>query len=149
MRKLKFGALALIILTVATGMLGQAFKVYPGANEFNPPVTQETKKFLDALPPGMQVSDYLTNDSFEKVVAFYAGFAKEYQMPLKKKGAKLPTGQELKQTFFIFDGAKDIMTSKSWAEVQRPFIGSVEMKGPAPEYHDVRDVTVIVVVQKK
>ena len=146
MRRPKLGALALAVLAVATGVVGQTPKIYPGATKFSPPVTEDTKKAVEALPPGTQVSDYLTDDSFEKVVAFYKGFAREYQMPFKKMGSKLPTGQEMKQTFFIFDGAKDIVTSKSWAKVQRPYIGSVEMKGLTPEYHDIRDVTVIEVV---
>lgn len=62
------------------------------------------------------------------------------------KGRKLSTGQELKQAYFRFDGAKDLGTSKSWAPVQRPFIRSM---GPAMEPQDVRDVTVITITQKK
>ena len=55
----------------------------------------------------------------------------------------------MKQAFFIFDGAKDIATSKSWASVQRPCVSSMKMKGMVPEYHDIRNVTAIVVTQKK
>jgi len=101
---------------------------------------------MKALPPGTEATVYLTSDSFEKVVAFYKGFASEYTMPGIPKGRKLPNGQELKRTYFIFDGAKDLTTSKSWAQVQRPFIGSI---GDNLEYHDIRDVTVITVSQKK
>jgi hypothetical protein len=42
--------------------------------------------------------------------------------------------------------AKDLATSKSWAQVQRPFIGSM---GANLEPQDVRDETVINVSQKK
>jgi hypothetical protein len=41
------------------------------------------------------------------------------------------------------------MAWKSWAKVQRPYIGSVEMKGYTPEYHDTRDETAIVLVEEK
>jgi len=40
--------------------------------------------------------------------------------------------------FFIFDGAEDLTSSKLWVKVQRPYIGE-----------DVRDVTAIVVTEKK
>jgi hypothetical protein len=150
MHRPKFvSATLLLVLAGTTEVAGQGFKTYPGATKFTPPVTEETKKALNELPPGTQSSYYLTDDSFEKVTEFYKGFAKEYTMPLGRRGGKLPNGQEMKAAFFIFDGAKDLATSKSWAKVQRPYIGSVEMKGLVPEYHDIRDVTAITVVEKK
>lgn len=100
----------------------------------------------EALPPGTVATSYVTNDSFEKVVAFYKGFAQEYTMPRMPKSRKLPSGQELKQTYFIFDGAKDLATSKSWAQVQRPLIGFID-DNLQPQ--DIRDVTVINLSQKK
>jgi hypothetical protein len=39
---------------------------------------------------------------------------------------ELPSGGVLRETYFIFDGAKDITTSKLWIKIQRPYIGSVE-----------------------
>jgi hypothetical protein len=149
MSRAKLAGAAVLVLAVTTVVAGQGFKVYPGATKFTPPDTEETREALKALPPGTEAAYYVTNDSFEKVVAFYKGFAKEYTMPGRKSGGKLPSGQEIKQTFFIFDGAKDIVTSKSWAKVQRPYIGSITMKGFVPEYHDIRDVTAIVWTQKK
>lgn len=149
MHRVRFVGIALLILALTADVAGQSPKVYRGATKFTPPATEATKAALKALPPGTQVSDYLSNDSFEKVVAFYKGFAKEYTMPYSRKGGRLPSGQEMKSAFFIFDGAKDLATSKSWAKVQRPYVGSIEMKGFVPEYHDIRDVTTIEVVQKK
>ena len=149
MSRAKFVGAAVLVLAMTTVVTGQGFKVYTGATKFTPPDTEETREALKALPPGTQASYYLTNDSFEKVVAFYKGFAKEYTIPGRKSAGRLPNGQEIKQAFFIFDGAKDIVTSKSWADVQRPYIGSIKMKGFVPEYHDVRDVTAIVLTQKK
>jgi hypothetical protein len=143
----KFASLALLILTTAAA--GQGFKLYPGATKYTPPDTEQTREVMKALPPGSTVNDYLTNDSFEKVFAFYKVLGKEYKMPGMPSGRKLPTGQELKQTYLIFDGAADIMASKHWAKIQRPFIGDVDFKGGAPVYKDVRDITVIEVLDKK
>lgn len=146
MQKIKLTRVAIVVLAVTTVVAGQGFKVYPGASKYTPPDTKETREAVKALPPGTEATVYLTNDSFEKVAAFYKGFAREYIMPGIPKGRKLPNGQELKQTYFIFDGAKDLTTSKSWAQVQRPFIGSIDDN---LEYHDIRDMTVITVSQKK
>ncbi len=146
MQKIRLTCVAIAVLAVTTVMAGQGFKIYPGASKYTPPDTKETREVMKALPPGTTSTVYLSNDSFEKVVAFYKGFAREYTMPGMPKGRKLPSGQELKQTYFIFDGAKDLTTSKSWAQVQRPFIGSIDDN---LEYHDIRDMTVITVSQKK
>jgi hypothetical protein len=140
-------AIGLAIGIAASGAAGQASKVYPGAKKFTPD-TKETEEAAKALPPGTEASIYMTDDSFEKVVAFYKGIAKEYAMPGTKQG-KLPSGQEMMQAIFIFDGAADLMSSKSWAKVQRPYVGAVEFKGGKPEFKDIRDVTAIVLVQKK
>lgn len=135
-----------LILAFATLVAAQGFKIYPGAKEYTPPDTEQNREMKKALPPGTVATSYVTNDSFEKVAAFYKGFAKEYTIPGMPKSRKLPSGQELKQTYFIFDGAKDLTTSKSWAQVQRPLIGSVDDN---LQPRDIRDVTVINVSQKK
>lgn len=95
---------------------------------------------------------YATGDSFEKVFAFYKGKAKEYKMPHREKEGvkKLPSGQELKEAFFIFDGAPDIITSKLWVKIQRPYIGRVEMgKDYQVRYEDIRDITAITVSEQR
>jgi hypothetical protein len=147
MQKIKLAGVAIAVLAV-TVVAGQGFKIYPGATKYTPPDTEETREAMKALPPGTVVTSYLTNDSFEKVVAFYKGFAREYIIPMPgmPKSRKLPNGQDFKQTFYIFDGANDLTTSKSWAKIQRPFIGSIDDN---LQPHDVRDVTVIEVSQKK
>lgn len=142
----RFTTAVLLLLALTTAVAGQGFKIYPGATKYTPPDTEQTREAQKALPPGTVAMSYLTNDSFERVVAFYKGFAQEYTMPGMPKGRKLPNGQELKQTYFIFDGAKDLTTSKSWAQIQRPLIGSIDDK---LEPHEIRDVTVINVSQKK
>ena len=144
MRKVKCVPAILFLLAITAA--GQGFKVYPGAKQFTPPDAKEAKEVLASLPPGSEIGTYLTDDSFEKVVAFYKGFAKEYSMPMPgmPKKRKLPNGQELKQAYFIFDGASDLTTSKNWAQIQWPYIASVDDN---LQPRDVRDVTTIVVTK--
>jgi hypothetical protein len=149
MHSLKIASLAVLTLALTAGAAGQGFKAYPGSTKYTPPDTSETREAAKVLPAGTTSTIYTTNDPFEKVAAFYKSFAKEYQMPGRRGGVKLPTGQDLKETYLIFDGAANIVASKSWAKVQRPFIGAVDFKGGIPEYKDVRDITAIVVVEKK
>jgi hypothetical protein len=58
-------------------------------------------------------------------------------------------GYDLLEAYFIFDGASDLMSSKLWIKVQRPYIGRVKMEGFQPKYEDVRDVTAFVVAEQK
>jgi hypothetical protein len=145
---LSFASVALLIFALNAEGAGQGFKPYPGAVKYTPD-TKETRVAMQSLPPGTTSTVYLTNDSFEKVVAFYKASAKEYKIPGMPEGGKLPTGQELKKTILIFDGAADIATSKNWATVQHPFIGSIGSKGGLPGYNDIRDVTAIMLAEKK
>jgi hypothetical protein len=34
-------------------------------------------------------------------------------------------------------------------KIQKPYVGAIDMEGATPDYHDVRDVTAIFVIQKK
>ncbi|HEV3254469.1 MAG TPA: hypothetical protein VG033_08680 [Candidatus Acidoferrales bacterium] len=138
-------AMGLAIGLAAVGAAGQGFKVYPGAKKFTPPENETAK----TLPTGTEETVYLTEDSFDKVAAFYKGIGKEYVIPGVRKNVKLPTGQEMRTVFIIFDGAADLKGSKSWLKVQRPYVGQMKMKGETPEYKDIRDVTAIVVIRKK
>jgi len=145
----KLVSFVLLVFALSTGADAQGFKLYPGATKYTPPDTKDTRDAMKSLPPGTTTTAYITNDSFEKVVAFYKSSAREYKMPGMRGDGKLPTGQEMKQTFLIFDGASNIGTSKSWAKVQHPFVGSVDFKGGMPEYSEIRDITEIVVTEKK
>lgn len=57
-------------LAVTTVVAAPGFKVYPGAKKLIVPETKESKEDLASLPPGTEINSYLTDDSFEKVVAF-------------------------------------------------------------------------------
>jgi hypothetical protein len=149
MHTLKFASYALLIFSLTTAAAAQAFKPYPGASKYTPPDTNETRQAMKNVPAGTTNTIYTTNDSFEKVVAFYKAFAKQYDMPNRRGGGKLPNGQEIQQTFMLFDGAANLMTSKYWAKIQHPFVGSVTINGGVPEYKDIRDITEISLVEKK
>ncbi len=134
-------------LAIARVAIAQGFKVYPGAKKFTPAETEASREAAKQIPPGMTQTSYMTDDAFEKVAAFYKGVGKEFEMP--SRGGKLPNGTEIHLTFFILDGASDLRDSKSWVKVQRPYIGSFEMKDGEPIYKDIQDVTAIVYVEKK
>lgn len=149
MRSLKLASFPVLVLALAVGTAAQTFKPYPGASKYTPPDTPQNRELLKAMPAGVTASYFTTPDAYEKVVAFYRGFAKEYRMA-HMPGGKLPNGQELKMTFIIFDGAADIVASKNWAKIQYPFIGDIEFKGSGgPVYKDIRNLTEIIVSEKK
>jgi hypothetical protein len=136
--------LALVALAAAQG-----FKIYPGAKKFTPPDTDESREAAKQMPPGTTQTLYTSDDSFEKVSTFYGSVGKPYSLPGMERGAKLPNGQVMKVSFFIFDDATTLGGSKSWAKIQRPYVGGVEMKDSGPEFKDIRDITVITLVEKK
>jgi hypothetical protein len=148
MRTLKFLSAAPLLFALATGAAGEDFKPYPGAAKYTPPDTEVSRKWKEALPAGTTISAYITRDSFDKVVSYYKNSAKQYTSPRTHGGGKLPNGQEMQQAFFIFDGASDLSTSRRWARVQHPFVGSVSVKGK-PQFTDIRDATEIVLTEKK
>jgi hypothetical protein len=127
-----------------------SFKVYPGAK-------------LDGIyevkqpEPGSKISKaskeivFTTIDPFESVVAFYSGIAREYRIPGRTgRVIKLFSGQELKEAYFIFDNAADIMTSKHWIKIQRPYLSRERTKeGFQGKYGTVREVTAIIEEDKR
>jgi hypothetical protein len=150
---MKTGAFILtfvIFFTFSTAVFAASFKVYPGARveevyEANP---SETGAKMSKSP---QVIIFTTNDFFENVVAFYRGTGREYRMPGSSgKPIKLPSGQELKEAYFIFDNAADIMTSKHWIKIQRPYLSRERTReGSLGRYEAVREVTAIIEEDKR
>jgi hypothetical protein len=124
-------ACAVLFFGASVAMAG-GFKEYPNA-KVDEKATKEANDLGAKMKGGKfevpKATIYVTSDSYEKVYEFYKGVGKEYKMPNMSKN-KLPSGKELKAAFFIFDGAKDMMSSKSWAKIQRPYI---IMKGMSME----------------
>jgi hypothetical protein len=141
--------LAVTAVTLSAAASERVFKLYPGATPYTPPQTEQNQQFSSSVRPGTKITAYLSNDSFEKVVAFYHGIGKEYLPNAKPVERKLPGGQRLQKTFVILDGAPNLVHSKEWVSVQRPFLGSVTVKDGQPQYGDVRDVTEIVLTEKE
>ena len=114
------------------------FKIYPNS-KLDEKLTKESAEMAAQANLDTKPSVYVTDDSFEKVITFYKGNGKEYQMPYQQPGKfqKLPSGRELKAAFFIFDGAKDLGSSKLWAKIQRPYIGANMQEGPDKTYINV------------
>ena len=94
---------------------------------------------------------FTTNDLFENVVAFYRGTAREYRIPGSSgKPMKLSSGQELKEAYFIFDGAGDLGTSKHWIKIQRPYLSRARTsEGFQGKYEKIREVTAIIEEDKR
>lgn len=139
----------LVSLTFHTAASAAQFKPYPGAT-VDSKASKEAADIAKEAGITGKTTIYTTRDSFEKVYAFYKGMAKEYKMPREGGPQKLPSGQELREAYFIFDGAKDISVSKLWIKIQRPYVGSVEIgKDFQVRYKDIRDVTAVTVSEHK
>ena len=118
--------------------LAEEFKVYPNA-KLDVPTSRQ------ASSSRTQCQVYTTDDSFDKLYAFYKGQYKEFPWKLPKP--KLPSGKELQWAYFILDGAPDLVHSKHWLKIQRPLamtadLGELELK-------DIRDVSVIQTISRK
>jgi len=113
-----------MLIALPATIFAGSFQVYPGARledvyEAKQPETGSK------MPKAPKVIIFTTNDFFENVVAFYRGIAREYRVPgAGGKSTKLPSGQELKEAYFIFDNAADLSTSQHWIKIQRPYLGT-------------------------
>ena len=140
MKKVFYIILSIVFIYAAL-VFASEFKVYPGAK-----IDEKTTKEANEAAQGAKMSNvkstiYTTTDSFPKVSSFYKGMSKEYIMPRASGTSGKPQKYEkydLYEAFFIFDDAKDLASSKLWVKIQRPYIGN-----------DVRDITVILVTEKK
>jgi hypothetical protein len=149
------GSLALLVLALSAGAAEPAqrpreiFRLYPGASRYTPPDTEANQQFASSLRPGTKITAYLSNDPYDKVVAFYRGIAREYAPKHKPAQPQLPSGRRLQKTFLILDGAADLLSSKEWVSVQHPFFGAVSVSSGKPQYTDVRELTEIVWTKKE
>ena len=109
MKKLSYVLLSMVFIFSAVAFAAD-FKPYPGA-KIDEKATQEANQSAAGSKMGKAPKStiYTASDSFDKVFDFYRGMAKEFKMPHQKEGKvkKLPSGQELKEAYFIFDGAND------------------------------------------
>jgi len=125
------------LLVAAFGMPcpAQEFKPYAGSK-----LDEKASREASAAAPGKQSEVYTTDDSLDKVYAFYKGMYKEITM--RSGGPKLPSGQQVKWYFFILDSGTTLANSKFWMKIQRPYVGGADGS-------DVRDITIIQTVRSK
>ena len=126
-----------------------SFKVYPGAKleDVYEPKQSEAGGKMSKAP---KVITFTTDDPFETVVVFYRSVAREYRMPGGSgKPIRLPSGQELKEAYFILDGANDLSASEHWIKIQRPYIEKGRTGNPfSGPYEKIREVTAIIEEEK-
>jgi len=130
--------------------LSGVFQVYPGA-QLDDIYELKQPEIGSKMSKAPKVFIFTTNDFFDSVVSFYRGNAREYRMPgMAGKSMKLSSGQELREAYFILDDAADIMTSKHWIKIQRPYLGKGQTGTSFPEkYRALREVTAIIVEDKR
>lgn len=142
-------AFIIMFFSLSAVVFAGSFKVYPGA-EVADIYEPDQSKAVPQMQKAPKVIIFTTNDIFENVVAFYRSNAREYRMPGGGKPVKLSSGQELLEAYFILDDAGDIMTSKHWVKIQRPYLvrGRTE-KGFQGRYEAIRNVTAIIEEDKR
>jgi len=141
-------AFTILLFLPALGF-SASFKVYPGAR-LEGVYEAKPSEAGAKMSPSPKVIIFTTNDLFENVVAFYRSIAKEYRVPgMGRNPVKLSSGQELKEAFFIFDKATDIMTSKHWIKIQRPYLGKDQTREAFGKYATRREVTAIIEEDKR
>lgn len=125
------------------------FKVYRGAN-LDDIYEAGQSEAGSKMSKATKIMVFTTSDFFENVVAFYRSISREYRIPGGGKPMKLSSGQELREAYFILDDAGDIMTSKHWIKIQRPYVVMGQTgKGFRGKYGAVREITAIIVEDKR
>ena len=143
----------LLLFCLSVAALAGGIKPYPGAKADDKATEAATAMIGIMAPEGVQMKAtvYMTSDSFDKVVQFYAGLGKRItemegeKMPVNK----LPSGQVIREAFVVFDGAADMTSSTCWVKIQRPYVGAYGEIDGKQVADDVRDVTAITFAEKK
>ena len=94
--------------------------MYPGA-KLDRASTDEAKAAA-AAEPEVEVTVYTTSAPFDKFYGFFAKNGREFKV-IGSRMRKLPNGQDLRDAFFILDGAENLAVSKRWVKLQRPYLG--------------------------
>jgi hypothetical protein len=133
---------ALLFIFLRFACWAQTFKIYPGAKLDEKSTTEATKSPVNK---GMDVKVYVTPDAFEKFGRFTLVF---FTRPVEVTRLASPTDLRSTGLFSQSNDAKNLWISKYWVKVQRPYIGNRPGE-LMPNVNEVRDETVIEVVQKK
>ena len=145
MKKRQLISVFVIVMIFSVTLFAAEFKPYPKA-KLHEKATRDGMEIAAQMKQNIKIEVYTIDESFEKVYEFYKSAAAEYKMPYHTpEGTKLPSGQILKEAFFIFGGAKELAASKLWIKVQRPAIGLTKED---LQNNTIRDMTVITVLER-
>jgi hypothetical protein len=106
----------------------------------------EQAKAAAAGQPELEITVYKTADSFDKVCELFKKTGREYKV-LGASGRKLPNGHELKNAIFILDNGADLVGSRLWVKIQRPYIGPYGLTHNGAG--EIQDITAIVLTRKR
>ena len=150
----KFPACALVLLAFTASAIAGGFKAYPGA-KVDQKASEAAAAMLMAFGDNaerLKATTYTTADSYDKVVAFYKADGKELVIPSNPKrdqAMTLPSGEKIRESVIIFDGAADVVSSRNWVKIQRPFVAAYGFANGKQIAEDVRNVTAITAVTPK
>ena len=136
----------LCFCAVMSGVGQPPARIYPGAKLDK--LATDQLKAGPAAQPDLDVSVYTTADAFEKVYGFFQKSGKEFKA-IGSRSRKLPNGKELRDAFFILDDANDLVASKRWVKIQRPYLGQYGLGRNGAGQNEIRDITAIVLTRKK
>lgn len=129
---------------------GAGFRPYPGATLDAAASEEADRRAAAAGQPNKRSRVYVTEDAFDLVDGFYAEGATRMSLPpLPPEQAATDVGARTRRALFVLDGASDLRESRSWVTVQRPFWRDVVTHEGRVEFVELKDVTVIVVVEKE
>jgi hypothetical protein len=140
-------SLPLVLMTSVA--IGGGFRYYPEAAVYTPPDTEANRQFTDALRPGVTIRAWLTQARSSTSWAFTAPWARNTSLQAGCPRRSFPAGQLIQKTFVIFDGVPDLVTSRQWIRIQRPFVGAASDAHGGAQHQEVRDVTEIVLTERK
>ncbi len=139
-------AAAAWIITAALAAAQPADRIYPGARV--DAAGTEQARSASVMEPDLEVTVYFTADPFEKVLGHFEKKGHEFKV-IGSRARKLPSGQELRDAFFILDDAPTLSASKRWVKLQRPYLGQYGLVRNASMPNEIRDVTAIVLSTRK
>lgn len=127
------------------------FQRYPGAQ-----IDERTTELVNrrAAAKGGEAAAkttiFVTTDTYEKVLAYYRKFGREFVMPGGlAQPSDLPEGKKLRQTYIVLDGSSSLRSSKSWVKIQNPYVGPVWKTQLKPDDKPMRELTAIMHVSSK
>jgi hypothetical protein len=151
MNKFAYLALACALGLHAVAVPAAPFQRYPGSH-----VDEHTTELVNrrnttkAGEAASRTTIYVTTDTYEKVLAWYRKFGREFVMPGGlAQPTDLPEGKKLRQSYYIFDNSTSLRGSKSWVKIQSPYAGPPWKSSPKDEDKPMKELTAIMHVTSK